>query len=44
VSGEAHADDRPVALVAFDGSPAAAEAIDIGARLLPAFAARIAYV
>lgn len=44
VSGEAHADDRPVALVAFDGSPAAAEAIDIGARLLPAFTARIAYV
>jgi nucleotide-binding universal stress UspA family protein len=44
VSGEAHADDRPVALVAFNGSPAAAEAIDIGARLLPAFTARIAYV
>jgi nucleotide-binding universal stress UspA family protein len=44
VSGEADAGDRSVALVAFDGSPAAAEAIDIGARLLPAFTARIAYV
>ena len=44
VSGEAHADDRPVALVAIDGSPATAEAIDIGARLLPAFTAQIAYV
>lgn len=30
--------------MAFDGSPAASEAIDIGARLLPAFTARIAYV
>jgi nucleotide-binding universal stress UspA family protein len=37
-------DDRRVALVALDGSPAAAEAIDIGARLLPALTARIAYV
>ena len=44
MSDSAHPDDRPVALVAFDGSPAAAEAIDIGARLLPAFTARIAYV
>ena len=39
-----HAGDRPVALVAFDGSPAAAEPISIGARLLPAATARIVCV
>ena len=44
MSGGTRADDRPVALVAFDGSPAAADAISIGARLLPAVTARIVYV
>jgi nucleotide-binding universal stress UspA family protein len=44
MGGATNAGDRPVALVAFDGSPAAADAISIGARLLPAVAARIVYV
>ena len=44
MSATAHRTDKPHVLVGYDGSPDAANALEIGARLLPGFAAHVVHV
>ena len=44
MSATAHRSDKPHVLVGYDGSPDAANALEIGARLLPGFAAHVVHV
>ena len=44
MSAAAHDSDRPHVLVGYDGSPAAANALEVGARLLPGFAADVVHL
>ena len=44
MSATAHRSDKPHVLVGYDGSPDAANALEIGARLLPGFAAHVVHL
>ena len=44
MTAAAHESDRPNVLVGYDGSSDAANAVTIGARLLPGSAARVVHV